>query len=170
MHEGSIITGVVSHLVDYGAFIDLGGVDGLLHISELSWDFVEHPRDVLSVGDKVEVYVLDVDRERERISLSRKRLLPSTWESVTESLGRGDMIEGTVTDVASFGMFVDMGEGIEGLVPISDLKKASDETSPIEPGMKVSVRVLEIDANQERINLSMVGVLNSTEGSVHASQ
>ena len=79
LHEGAIRTGIVRNLTDYGAFIDLGGVDGLLHISELAWDYVEHPRDVLQVGDEVEVYVLDVDRERERISLSRKRLLPTNW-------------------------------------------------------------------------------------------
>ncbi|MDF1514169.1 MAG: S1 RNA-binding domain-containing protein [Anaerolineae bacterium] len=169
IHEGTIATGVVSNLVEYGAFIDLGGVDGLLHISELSWDFVEHPKDVLHEGEEVEVYVLDVDRERERISLSRKRLLPSTWESVTQTLGSGDIVEGTVTDVASFGMFVDIGKGVEGLVHVSALGEISADDQQVEPGARVRVRILEIDPQQERISLRLESVFRGPEGSENAT-
>jgi small subunit ribosomal protein S1 len=119
--EGQVRTGIVRNLVDFGAFVDLGGLDGLIHISELDWRHVTHPSEVLDVGDEVEVYVLDVDRERRRVGLSRRRLLPDPWDHVTERLREREIVRGTVTNVASFGAFVDIGEGIEGLVHISEV-------------------------------------------------
>jgi small subunit ribosomal protein S1 len=153
--KGEVRTGIVCNLVDFGAFVDLGGVDGLIHISELSWQHVEHPSEVLSVGEEVEVYVLDVDRERERIGLSRKRLLPDPWYEVTENLEEGNTVEGTVTSVADFGAFVALGKGVEGLVHISEMPDQELTHAVLEPDSPVTVSVLEIDQWQRRIALRM---------------
>lgn len=159
--EGDVLTGVVRNLVDFGAFVDLGGIDGLIHISELDWGHVEHPGDVLSVGDEVEVYVLDVDREEERIGLSRKRLLPNPWDQVTGNLHEGDIVEGTVTSRASFGVFVDVGQGVEGLVHNSEIPGGDAVRSMLEPGVPVKVRVLGIDDWEKQISLRLEEVLSA---------
>jgi len=156
--EGEVRTGVVRNLVEFGAFVDLGGVDGLIHISELDWRHVEHPSEVLSVGDEVEVYVLSVDRERERIGLSRKRLLPDPWPLVAKRLHVGQKVEGTVTNVARFGVFVDVGDGVEGLVHVSEIPGGDASCVGLEPGSPVTVRVLKIDQWRQRIALSLRGV------------
>jgi small subunit ribosomal protein S1 len=153
--EGDVRTGVVRNLVDFGAFVDLGGIDGLIHISELDWAHVEHPRDVLNVGDEVEVYVLDVDREKERIGLSRKRLLPDPWEQVTAALHEGDVVAGTVTSIAPFGVFVDVGQGVEGLVHNSEIPGGDAARSNLEAGVPVEVRVLGIDNWEKQISLRL---------------
>jgi len=153
--EGEVRTGIVTNLVDFGAFVDLGGVDGLIHISELDWKHINHPSEVLSVGDEVEVYVLDVDRERERIALSRKRLLPDPWQRVTATLDEGEVVEGTVTGVAPFGAFVEIGKGIEGLVHTSEMPGGQATCSDLEPGAPVTVRVLEIDEGERQIALRL---------------
>jgi small subunit ribosomal protein S1 len=155
LHEGAICSGVVSNLVDFGAFVDLGGIDGLLHISEMSWDHVGHPQDVLNVGDEIEVYVLDVDRERERIALSRKRLLPDPWEQVTAELQRGDVIDGTVTHTTDFGAFVNIGQGVEGLVHISEVPGGEQMLTDLSPDTDVQVQVLYVDPLQQRISLKL---------------
>lgn len=155
LHEGALRTGVVRNLVDFGAFVDLGGVDGLLHISEISWDHIDHPRDVLEVGQEVEVYILDVDRERERIALSRKRLLPDPWEKVADRLNEGDMIDGAITHIADFGAFVDVGDGVEGLVHISEIAGGEQALSELEAGSEIRVEVLYIDPDQQRISLRL---------------
>jgi len=155
LHEGAIRTGIVSNLVDFGAFIDLGGIDGLLHISEISWDHIGHPRDVLDVGEEVEIYVLDVDRERERIALSRKRLLPDPWEEVTDKLHRGDRVEGTITHVTDFGAFVDVGEGVEGLVHVSEMPHGEQTLTELVPSSKAQVLILNIDPMKQRISLRL---------------
>ena len=156
--EGEVRTGVVRNLVEFGAFVDLGGVDGLIHISELDWRHVEHPSEVLSVGDEVEVYVLSVDRERERIGLSRKRLLPDPWPLVAKRLHVGQKVEGTVTNVARFGVFVDVGDGVEGLVHVSEIPGGDASCAGLEPGSPVTVRVLKIDQWRQRIALSLRSV------------
>ncbi|MCJ7548555.1 MAG: S1 RNA-binding domain-containing protein [Anaerolineae bacterium] len=153
IHEGAIRTGVVSNIVDFGAFIDLGGVDGLLHISEISWDHVGHPSENLSIGDQIEVYVLDVDRDRERIALSRKRLLPDPWNTVTENLEAGDVIEGTVTHTTDFGAFVDIGSGVEGLAHVSEMPNGEQGLAALESNAAVKVRILHIDTHQRRVSL-----------------
>jgi small subunit ribosomal protein S1 len=153
--EGDVRTGVVTNLVDFGAFVDLGGVDGLIHISELDWQHVSHPREVLGVGDEVEVYVLSVDLEKERIGLSRKRLLPDPWHTVTENLQVGQTVQGTVTNVVDFGAFVDLGAGIEGLIHISEIPGRELASAPLQPGSLITVRVLEIDQARHRIGLSL---------------
>jgi small subunit ribosomal protein S1 len=153
--EGEVRTGVVCNLVDFGAFVDLGGVDGLIHISELDWKHVSHPSEILSVGDKVEVYVLDVDRERERIGLSRKRLIPDPWYRVTENLQERDVVEGTVTNILDFGAFVDLGEGVEGLIHVSEMPGQGTTLNTLQPGSSVTVSVLDIDQWQRRIGLAL---------------
>jgi small subunit ribosomal protein S1 len=161
--EGDVRTGTVRNLVDFGAFVDLGGMDGLIHISELDWKRVKHPREVLSVGDAVEVYVLSVDRDRARIGLSRKRLLPDPWLAVAEGLSPGDVIEGQVTHIASFGAFVELGDGVEGLVHLSEMPQGEQTAATLPPGSSVQVRVLRIDPQRRRIALSLRGLVESQE-------
>jgi len=160
--EGDVRTGIVRNLVDFGAFVDLGGIDGLLHISELDWKHVDHPGEIFNHGDEVEVYILGVDRERERISLSRKRLLPDPWYGVIENLYERDVVEGTVTNVVDFGAFVDLGEGVEGLVHVSEIPGGEAARSKIEPGSRVSVQVLRIDERQRQIALRLQEVVSAS--------
>jgi small subunit ribosomal protein S1 len=167
--EGDVRTATVSSLVDFGAFVDLGGIDGLIHISELDWTHVNHPSEVLSVGDEVEVYVLDVDRERERIALSRKRLLPDPWHTVTEDLEVGHVVEGTLANVVDFGAFVDLGHGVEGLVHISEMPAGEATLRDLESGSPILVRVLEIDHDRRRIALSLRGIAQTVSMSVSES-
>jgi small subunit ribosomal protein S1 len=158
LSEGEVRTGTVTNLAKFGAFVDLGGVDGLIHISELDWKHVEHPREVLDVGDSVEVQVLQVDRERSRIGLSRKRLLPDPWFEVTESLGVGQVVQGTVINIADFGVFVGLDRGIEGLVHNSEMPSGAETRDELMAGAPIAVRVLEVDHDRRRIALSMRGI------------
>ncbi len=148
-------TGIVCNLVSYGAFVDLGGVDGLIHISELDWQHVGHPSEVVSAGDEVNVYVLSIDRERKRIALSRKRLLPDPWPLVTEQINEGDVIRGIVTNIVDFGVFVDVGEGVEGLVHISQIPGGAQTLGSLKRDAEVMVRVLRMDSARQRISLRL---------------
>lgn len=152
---GEVRNGVVRNIVDFGAFVDIGGVDGLIHVSELDWQRVNHPSDVLSVGDEIQVYVLSVDRERKRIGLSRKRLLPDPWPLVTEFLEEGEIVSGTITNVVDFGAFVDVGDGVEGLVHLSQIPGGEETRAQLEVGSTVQVRVLGVDPWRRRISLSL---------------
>lgn len=156
--EGETRTGVVTSLVDFGAFVDLGGIDGLIHISELDWQHVSHPSDVLSVGDQVEVYVLDVDRERERVSLSRKHVLPDPWYEITDNLAEGQVVQAIVSNIAPFGVFVTIGHGVDGLLHNSEIPDAWETVESLKPEAPITVRILDIDHRQRRIGLSMRGV------------
>ena len=167
--EGEVRTGTVCNLVHFGAFLDLGGIDGLVHISELDWSYVDHPSDVLEPGQEIEVYVLDVDRERERIALSRKRLLPDPWYAITDELQVGHAVEGRVTSLADFGAFVDVGKGVEGLVHASEMPVGKVTMEELAPGQEVGVRVLEIDHDQRHIALSMRGIAHQIGQSVPSS-
>jgi small subunit ribosomal protein S1 len=164
--EGDIRSGVVRNLARFGAFVDLGGLDGLIHISELDWKYVRHPSEVLSVGDEVEVYVLSVDRKRERVGLSRKRVLPDPWTTVTKGLDIDQVIEGTVEGVADFGIFVELGEGVTGLVHVSEIPGGFAAHPGLTPGSSVSVRVLRIDQWKRRIALSLRDVTQTTPSPV----
>ena len=155
LSEGEVRTGTVSNLVDFGAFVDLGGIDGLIHISELAWHHVTHPQEVLSVGDEVEVQVLIVDRERERIGLSRKRLLPDPWDVAAENLQVGEEVAGTVTGIRDFGAFVELGKGVEGLAHVSKMPDGETTLADLERGSPVVVRVLSVDHARHRIALTM---------------
>lgn len=154
--EGETRTGTVTNLAKFGAFVDLGGIDGLIHISELDWKHVEHPSEVLKPGDVVEVYVLRVDREKARVGLSRKRLLPDPWHEGTERLEVGQVVQGTLISEADFGMFVELEHGIEGLVHRSEIPPRA-ETAELATGAPIVVRVLEVDYDRRRISLSLSG-------------
>ncbi|MBM6775417.1 30S ribosomal protein S1 [Olsenella profusa] len=154
---GMRLKGTVSSIVDFGAFVDLGGIDGLVHISELSWNHVNHPSEVVKVGQEVEVQVLDVDLNRERISLGLKQTTEDPWRMLVKKYPVDAIVEGTVTKLVTFGAFVDLGEGVEGLVHISEMAKQHvDQPSQVcQVGDKVQVKVMEIDLDRRRISLSM---------------
>ena len=149
--KGMRLKGAVSSIVDFGAFVDLGGIDGLVHISELSWNHVNHPSEVVKVGQEVEVEVLDVDLNRERISLGLKQTQPDPWVKLVEAYPVGTIVDGTVTKVVPFGAFVQLGEATEGLVHISEMAPRHIET----PSQVVKVKVMEINPERRRISLSM---------------
>ena len=157
LKSGMRLKGTVSSIVDFGAFVDLGGIDGLIHISELSWNHVNHPSEVVKVGQEVEVEVLDVDLNRERISLGLKQTTEDPWRALVKKYPVGAIVEGSVTKLVPFGAFVDLGEGIEGLVHISEMAKQHVD-APAQVcavGDKVQVKVMEIDLDRRRISLSM---------------
>ena len=156
LRPGEIIAGEVTNITDFGAFIDLGGVEGLIHISELSWGRVVHPSNILKLGQKVEVQVLDVLPERCRIALSLKRLQPNPWETVGQRYTTNDIVPATITSVVSFGVFARLEEGLEGLVHVSemDLKNASVRDTYAD-GQKINVRILHLDPQHQRLGLSL---------------
>ena len=157
LQSGMRLKGVVSSIVDFGAFVDLGGIDGLIHISELSWNHVNHPSEVVKVGQEVEVQVLDVDLNRERISLGLKQTTEDPWRTLVKKYPVGVIVEGTVTKLVSFGAFVDLGDGVEGLVHISEMagKHVDQPAQVCSVGDTVQVKVMEIDLDRRRISLSM---------------
>jgi small subunit ribosomal protein S1 len=157
LQRGEVVTGTISNIVDFGAFVDLDGIDGLIHISELSWGHVNHPSEVLSIGDEVSVKVLDIDRDRQRISLGLKQTQEDPWERVVRTYNVGDVLEGKVTKVVSFGAFVEIMEGVEGLVHISELAQHHVENprEVVEPEDEVKVKILEIDEERRRLSLSL---------------
>lgn len=155
--KGQILPGTVSSIVDFGAFVDLGGIDGLVHISELSWSHVNHPSEVVQVGDKVNVQVLDVDLDRERISLGLKQTTEDPWRQLVRSFPVGAIVTGNVTKLVPFGVFVEIGNGVEGLVHISEMAKGHVEVPEdvVKIGDQVHVKVMDIDMDRRRISLSM---------------
>jgi len=157
LEEGEVVEGTVSNLVDFGAFVDLEGIDGLIHISELSWNHVDHPSEVVEVGEKVTVKVLEVDRERERISLGLKQTRKDPWQEIVERVSVGEQIPGRVTKLVSFGAFVEVAEGVEGLIHISELAEHHVETPDeiIRSGDEVDARIIDVDARRRRLSLSL---------------
>ena len=157
LQPGLIIEGQISNIVDFGAFVDLDGIDGLIHISELSWSHVNHPSEILNIGDTVQVKVLDIDRDRQRISLGLKQTQEDPWQRVVDTYNVGDELEGTVTKVVAFGAFVEILEGVEGLVHISELAQQHVENPReiVQPGDEVKVKILEIDSERRRLSLSI---------------
>jgi small subunit ribosomal protein S1 len=160
LEKGERRTGTVSSIVNFGAFVDLGGVDGLVHVSELSWRHVEHPSEVVAVGQEVDVAVLDVDMERERVSLSLKATQADPWKEFEAGTKPGQVIEGEVTKIVPFGAFVRVAQGIEGLVHISKLSEEHVETADqvVQVGEKVRVKVEDVDVSRRRVSLSMRSV------------
>lgn len=163
LQPGQVVTGRVANIVKYGAFVDLGHVSGLLHVSKIAWDKVEHPADVLSVGDEIEVVVESVDVERERISLNRQELLPSPWDKFAEEHQVGDLLEGEVTAVLDFGAFVRLPSGLEGLIHVSEIEGSGAPESILKPGDRVLVRVISIEPEQQRLGLSTRRVTTAEE-------
>ena len=157
LQPGLIIEGQISNIVEFGAFVDLDGIDGLIHISELSWSHVNHPSEILNIGDTVQVKVLDIDRDRQRISLGLKQTQEDPWQRVVDTYSVGDELEGKVTKVVAFGAFVEILEGVEGLVHISELAQQHVENPReiVQPGDDVRVKILEIDSERRRLSLSI---------------
>ncbi len=157
LEPGQVVEGQISNIVDFGAFVDLEGIDGLIHISEISWSHVNHPSEVLSIGETVKVKVLDIDRDRQRISLGLKQTQEDPWQTVLNSYGPGSSLSGKVTKVVAFGAFVEIVPGVEGLVHISELAEHHVETpgEVVTPGEEVRVKILEIDEERRRISLSI---------------
>ncbi|MBI5648887.1 MAG: S1 RNA-binding domain-containing protein [Chloroflexi bacterium] len=149
--------GIVRNVTHFGAFIDLGGVEGLIHVSELAWEYVKHPRDLLTPGQQVQVYVVEVNREQKRVACSLKRLTPNPWTDLAAHLRPGDWVNGVVTSVVPFGAFVRIANGVEGLVHSSELAEGHflHPRDVVQEGQAVRARVLEIDSAQRRVKLSL---------------
>ncbi len=161
LREGDVCHGRVSSLCDFGAFVDLGGADGLIHLSELSWGRVSHSREVLQIGDEVDVYVMNVNRERHRIGLSLKRLQPDPWSQVEEKYTEGQLVEGTITKLTEFGAFAQLeGDEIEGLIHISELSddRVAHPKEVVKEGETLTLRIVRLDPDRRRMGLSLKSV------------
>jgi small subunit ribosomal protein S1 len=157
LNPGDVVDGQISNIVDFGAFVDLDGMDGLIHISELSWSHVNHPSEVLEIGQDVKVKVLDIDRERQRISLGLKQTQSDPWQQVLDTYSEGDEVEGKVTKVVTFGAFVEILPGVEGLVHISELAQHHVENprEVVSQGDEVKAKIIEVDGERRRLSLSL---------------
>jgi small subunit ribosomal protein S1 len=157
LSPGDVVEGTISNIVDFGAFVDLEGIDGLIHISELSWSHVNHPSELLEIGQEVRVKVLDIDRERQRISLGLKQTQSDPWQQVIDTYQQGDVVEGRVTKVVTFGAFVEVIPGVEGLVHISELATHHVENprEVVQQGETLRAKIIEMDAERRRLSLSL---------------
>lgn len=166
LKEGTVLTGTVTSVADFGVFVDLGGVDGMIHLSELSWTKIAHPGDLLKVGDKIQVQVLSVDRERERIALSLKRTQPEPWSTVEERYKVGQLVNGTITKLASFGAFARLEDNIEGLIHISELadRRIQHPKEVVKEGDTLQLRVIRIDPTRRRLGLSLKRATEEYDG------
>ena len=169
LKPGEVKKGVVSSVVNFGAFVDLGGMDGLIHVSELSWKHVDHPGSVVTVGDEVEVQVLDIDMSRERISLSLKATQSDPWQEFADAHKTGELVYGRVTKLVPFGSFVQVGDGIEGLVHISEMSAHHVELPEqvVTPGEELWVKIIDLDLERRRISLS---IKQAAEGGAVAAE
>jgi small subunit ribosomal protein S1 len=167
LSPGDVVTGTISNIVDFGAFVDLEGIDGLIHISELSWSHVNHPSELLEIGQEVQVKVLDIDRDRQRISLGLKQTQSDPWQEVVDTYDQGDVVEGRVTKVVTFGAFVEVVPGVEGLVHISELAPYHVENprEVVAQGDAVQAKIIEMDADRRRLSLSLKRVDGDGEAS-----
>lgn len=171
LNEGDIVPGVISGMRDFGAFVDLGGADGLIHISELAWHRVNHPREVVSTRQKLDVYVLRLDQETKRIELSLKRLQPNPWADIENRYHVGQLVTGTINRVADFGAFVLLEGGIEGLLHSNHMQSADqDPRSLLNEGQQVLLRVVSIEAEEQRIGLSLRDVTEEEWANWQAQQ
>lgn len=158
MKEGSVVQGIVKNVTDYGAFIDLGGIDGLLHITDMSWARIKHPSEVINVGDEIDVMVLKYDTEKERVSLGLKQLTEDPWLDTASKFPVGERIKGTVVSLTDYGAFIDVGEGVEGLIHVSEMswtKRVKHPSQIVNVGDEVEVQVLALDQENRRISLGM---------------
>jgi small subunit ribosomal protein S1 len=156
---GKRVCGAVTNITEFGVFVDLGGVEGLIHVSELSWGRVRHPNEVVKVGESVEAYVIQVDQARSRIALSLKRLIPNPWETAEERYHPGQVVEATITSIVPFGAFARLEEGLDGLIHTSEIVEAAsteDSDEGLYEGQKVQVRILNVNAARQRLGLSLI--------------
>ena len=156
LKEGDIVKGTVTGLRDFGAFVNLGGADGLIHVSELAWHRVDHPRDVLRVGEEIKVYVLSLDRDNNRIALSRKRLLNDPWEAAATKYHEGQLVEGVVTNVVDFGAFVALDDGLEGLLHLSEMGDGTlkEPHSYVKKGDRLNLRISHLEPEKRRVGFT----------------
>ncbi len=156
LKEGDEVDGTVTGLRDFGAFVNLGGADGLIHVSELAWHRVDHPRDVLNVGDVIKVYILSLDRETNRIALSRKRLLKDPWANAIETYHEGQLVEGTVTNVVDFGAFIALDDGLEGLLHLSEMGDGAlkEPYSYVKKGDRLQLRISRLEPERRRVGFT----------------
>ena len=156
LHEGAVLTGTVKNLTEYGAFVDLGGIDGLLHVTDISYGRVTHPAEVLHVGDEITVQVLKYDPAKERVSLGIKQLMPDPWEGVVERFPVNTRIVGRVVSVTDYGAFIEIDTGVEGLIHISEMtwsRRMKHPSKVVQPGDQVESVVLEVNTKDRRISL-----------------
>ena len=172
LKEGDVVKGTVTGLRDFGAFVNLGGADGLIHVSELAWHRVDHPRDVLKVGDEIDVYVLNLDRESNRIALSRKRLLSDPWEDADKRYHEGQLVEGTVTNVVDFGAFIALDNGLEGLLHLSEMGDGAlkEPYSYVKKGDRLSLRISHLEPEKRRVGFTQRWGTDVSEGGEPASE
>jgi len=165
LKPGDVVHGTVTNLMNFGAFVDLGGADGLVHVSEIAWQRVRHPRDVLNVGQEVDVYVLSVDKESERIALSIKKLQPEPWSLLGQNRSVGDLVEGEITNVTEFGAFARLAEGVEGLIHVSELAEGpiEDPRKVVKRGQRLQLRIIRMDIERRRVGLSLKRALPEEE-------
>jgi small subunit ribosomal protein S1 len=166
LKEGDMVRGTVTGLRDFGAFVNLGGADGLIHVSELAWHRVDHPRDVLKVGDEIDVYVLNLDRDSNRIALSRKRLLNDPWEDADQRYHEGQLVEGIVTNVVDFGAFIALDNGLEGLLHLSEMGDGSlkEPYSYVKKGDRLSLRISHLEPEKRRVGFTQRWGTDAAEG------
>ncbi|HET6386707.1 MAG TPA: 30S ribosomal protein S1 [Armatimonadota bacterium] len=157
LEEGQVRQGIVRRVTDYGAFVDIGGIDGLLHVSEMSWTRIKHPNDVVHVGDEIQVMVLKVSEDRKKISLGLRQILPDPWSDVGEQFREGQIVTGVVTRLVPFGAFVQLKEGVEGIIPNTELsdRRVSKPDEILSEGEEVTVKILDVRPEERRINLSL---------------
>lgn len=154
---GDVVPGVVSSLRDFGAFVDLGGADGLIHVSELAWHRVHHPSEIVKPGERIKTYILQLDRERQRIGLSLKRLQPNPWDDIARNFDIGELVDGTISRVVSFGAFVELDNGIEALLHISEISSPSPQRveDVLTPGQHVVAQIINLEPRRQRMGLSI---------------
>jgi small subunit ribosomal protein S1 len=158
LQAGERACGSVTNITDFGVFVDLGGLEGLIHVSELSWGRVRHPADTLKLGDRVEVYIISVDCDRARVALSLKRLYQNPWESAESRYHPGQVTDATITSILPFGAFARLEEGLDGLIHVSEMGLTGDHVKPadlLQEGQQVRVRVIQVDASRQRLGLSL---------------
>lgn len=160
LQSGDCVQGIVTNITRFGVFVDLGGVEGLIHVSELSWGRVKHPSDVVKCGQEVEVQIISVDRDQDRVALSLKELLPDPWRDLDTRYTIGQVVEGLITNVVKFGAFVGIDEGLEGLIHVSELGEGNfmHPRNVVQEGDAVRVRIIHIDADERRLGLSLRSV------------
>jgi small subunit ribosomal protein S1 len=158
LNPGTCVVGIVTNITDFGIFVDLGGVEGLVHVSEISWGRVQHPAEVISLGQKVDVYVINVDPKRARVALSLKRLHPNPWETAESRYSPGQVTEAVITSIVPFGAFARLEEGLDGLIHVSEINPIDGEqrmVDCVQEGQRVTVRILHVDASKQRLGLSL---------------
>jgi len=158
LHPGTCVTGVVTNITDFGIFVDLGGIEGLVHVSEISWGRVQHPSEIVTLGQKVDVYVIQIDPKRARVALSLKRLHANPWETAESRYFPGQVIEAIITSIVPFGAFARLEEGLDGLIHVSEIVAENSERrleDCLEEGQRVTVRILHVDATKQRLGLSL---------------